>query len=153
MSSGISGETNYSSGTDFANSLNTDQSAVESLIGASGAKFVVTAGDVGYGGGTETNYGDLQQTGSEVSDVFGPSYWPLTGGIPTFGVVGQPRAERGQPRVWPESTTTTASSGTYGYASYPPVPADGVRHQHRAGRLVRHLHRQRPDLRAGRLLG
>ncbi len=120
------GETNYSSGTDFANSLNTDQAAIQSLIGASGAKFVVTAGDVAYGGGTETNYGDLQQAGSEVSDVFGPSYWPLTGGIPTFGVVGNHGQNVDSLRVWPESTTATNSSGTYGYASYPPVPADGV---------------------------
>ena len=120
------GETNYSSGTDFANTLNTDQAAIDSLIGSSGAKFVVTAGDVGYSGGTETNYGDLQQTGSEVSDIFGPSYWPLTGGLPTFGVVGNHGQNVDALRVWPESTTTSASSGTYGYASYPPVPADGV---------------------------
>ncbi len=120
------GETNYSSGTDFANFLNTDQAAIDSLIGASGARFVVTAGDVGYSGGTETNYGDLQQTGSEVSDIFGPSYWPLTKGIPTFGVVGNHGQNVDSLRVWPESTTTATSSGTYGYASYPPVPADGV---------------------------
>ena len=120
------GETNYSSGTDYTNTLNTNQAAIDSLIGSSGAKFVVTAGDVGYGGGTETNYGDLQQTGSEVSDVFGPSYWPLTGGLPTFGVVGNHGQNVDSLRVWPESTSATNSSGTYGYASYPPVPADGV---------------------------
>ncbi len=120
------GETNYSSGTDFPNYLNTDQAAIDSLIGKSGAKFVVTAGDVAYSGGTETNYGDLQQTGSEVSDMFGPSYWPLTGGIPTFGVVGNHGQNVDSLRVWPESTTTTNSGGTYGFASYPPVPADGV---------------------------
>jgi Calcineurin-like phosphoesterase/Fibronectin type III domain len=124
------GETNYSSGTDFANYLNTDQAAIDSLIGqsasAAGARFVVTAGDVAYSGGTETNYGDLQQTGSEVSDIFGPSDWPLTGGLPTFGVVGNHGQNVDSLRVWPESTSAANSSGTYGYASYPPVPADGV---------------------------
>ncbi len=120
------GETNYSGGTDFANYLNTDQSSIDSLIGSSGARFVVTAGDVGYSGGTESNYGDLQQTGSEVSNIFGPSYWPLTGGLPTFGVAGNHGQNVDSLRIWPESTTTAASSGTYGYAQYPPVPADGL---------------------------
>ncbi len=151
------GETNYSSGTDFADDRNTDQAAIDSLIGQSassaGARFVVTAGDVAYSGGTETNYGDLQQTGSEVSDIFGPSYWPLTGGLPTFGVVGNHGQNVDSLRVWPESTSTADSSGTYGYASYPPVPADGVGTSTRAGRLVRHLDRQRPHLRVGRLVG
>ena len=49
------GETLYTSTTAFANNLNTDQAAIDSLIGQSattaGAKFVVTAGDVAYGGG------------------------------------------------------------------------------------------------------
>ena len=120
------GETNYSSGTDFAGSLNTEQAAIDSLIGSSGARFVVTAGDVAYSGGTQTNYGDLQQTGTEVSDVFGPSYWPQTGGIPTFGVVGNHGQNVDGLRVWPESNTATASSGAYDYASYPADSTDGV---------------------------
>jgi len=120
------GETNYSSGTDYANTLNTNQAAIDSLIGSSGARFVVTAGDVGYSGGTETNYGDLQQTGSEVSDIFGPSYWPKTGGLSTFGVVGNHGQNVDSLRVWPQSTTATNSAGAYGFASYPPDLADGV---------------------------
>ena len=40
------GETNYSNGVDFAGSLNTEQAAIDSLIGSSGARFVVLAGDV-----------------------------------------------------------------------------------------------------------
>ena len=120
------GETNYSTGTGFTGSLNTDQAAIDSLIGSSGARFVVTAGDVAYSGGTQTNYGDLQQTGSEVSDIFGPSYWPETGGIPTFGVVGNHGQNVDGLRVWPESNTAAASSGAYDYASYPADPADGV---------------------------
>jgi hypothetical protein len=120
------GETNYSNGTDFPNSLNTDQAAIDSLIGSSGAKFAVTAGDVAYSGGTQTNYGDLQQSGTEISGIFGPSYWPQTGGIPTFGVVGNHGQNVDSLRNWPESNTTSASAGTYDFQSYPAVPADGV---------------------------
>ena len=120
------GETNYSGGTDFAGSLNTEQAAIDSLIGKSGARFVVTAGDVAYAGGTQTNYGDLQQTGTEVSNVFGPSYWPQTGGLPTFGVVGNHGQNVDGLRVWPESNTAAASSGNYDYASYPADSTDGV---------------------------
>ena len=118
------GETNYSSGTDFANYLNTDQAAIDSLIGqsasAAGARFVVTAGDVAYSGGTETDYGDLQAAGSEVSDIFGPSYWPLTGGLPTFGVVGNHGQNVDGLQVWePESTSAANSSSTYRFARIP----------------------------------
>ncbi|HEY5098058.1 MAG TPA: fibronectin type III domain-containing protein, partial [Acidimicrobiales bacterium] len=120
------GETNYSTGTDFAGTLNTDQAAIDSLIGKSGAKFVVTAGDVAYSGGTQTDYGDLQQTGSEVSDIFGPSYWPETGGLPTFGAVGNHGQNVDGLRVWPESNTTAASSGAYDFNSYPADSAAGV---------------------------
>ncbi len=120
------GETNYSSGTDFAGSLNTDQAAIDSLIGSSGAQFTVLAGDVAYAGGTQDNYGDLQQTGTEVSDMFGPSYWPQTGGIPTFDSVGNHGQNVDTLRTWPESGTATASSGASNYASYPALPADGT---------------------------
>jgi len=120
------GETNYSSGVDFAGSLNTDQAAIDSLIGSSGARFVVLAGDVAYAGGTQDNYGDLQQPGTEVSDIFGTSYWPQTGGIPTFDSVGNHGQNVDTLRTWPESGTAMASSGASSYASYPALPADGT---------------------------
>ncbi len=113
------GETNYSNGTDFPGSLNPDQAAIDSLIGSSGARFVVTAGDVAYAGGTQSNYGDLHQTGTQVSDIFGPSYWPETGGLPTFGSVGNHGQNVDSLRVWPESSTAAASGGVYAYDSYP----------------------------------
>ena len=70
-------------------------------------------------GGTQTDYGDLQQTGPEVSDMFGPSYWPETGGIPTFGSVGNHGQNVDSLRNWPESNTASASGGVYAYDSYP----------------------------------
>ena len=117
------GETYYTtSGAPFpgaAPNYNPDQAAIDKLIGTSGAQFLLTAGDVGYSGGTQTDYGDLQQTGPEVSDMFGPSYWPETGGIPTFGSVGNHGQNVDSLRNWPESNTTSASGGVYAYDSYP----------------------------------
>jgi hypothetical protein len=120
------GETKQSAGVEFPNSLNSDQAAIDSLIGSSGARFVVTAGDVAYGGGTQQNYGDLQQNGSEVSDIFGPSYWPKTGGIPTFAGDGNHGQNVNGLRIWPESNTTAASQGTYAFDQYPALVADGT---------------------------
>ena len=120
------GETQQSAGVEFPNSLNPDQAAIDSLIGSSGARFALTAGDVAYGGGTQQNYGDLQQSGSEVSDIFGPSYWPQTGGIPTFAGDGNHGQNVNGLRIWPESNTAAASQGTYAFDSYPALAADGT---------------------------
>ena len=122
------GETLSSAGTPFPNNLNTDQAAVDSLIGSSGAKFVVTAGDVGYGGGTQANYGDLQHGGSEVSDIFGPSYWPQTKGLPVLPVEGNHGQNTIGLRSWPTANTAAASpGGTYAYDSYPALSQDGTK--------------------------
>jgi hypothetical protein len=120
------GETNYSSGSDFPNYLNTDQAAIDSLIGKSNARFVVTAGDVAYSNGSQTNYGDLQQVGSQVSDIFGPSYWAQTGGLPTFGVEGNHGQNVDSLRTWPQANTAMASLGTFAYDSYPAPTVDGT---------------------------
>ncbi len=125
------GETLYSSSTAFPNNLNTDQAAIDSLIGRSattaGAKFVVTAGDVAYSGGTQANYGDLQNGGSEISDIFGPSYWPETGGLPVYAGEGN----HGQNTIglhnWPEAAIAQSSGGVYAYDSYPAISADGTK--------------------------
>jgi hypothetical protein len=121
------GETLYSSTTAFPNNLNTDQAAIDSLIGSSGAKFVVTAGDVGYSGGTQANYGDLQNGGSEVSDIFGPSYWPQTQGLPVFPGEGNHGQNTIGLRTWPEANTAAASGGAYAYDSYPANSQDGTK--------------------------
>ncbi len=117
------GETYYNnSGAGFpgqAANYNPDQAAIDHLIGTSGAQFVVTAGDVAYAGGTSDNYGDLQQSGAEISDIFGPSYWPETGGLPTFGGVGNHGQNSTSLSVWPESATAANSGGTYSYDSFP----------------------------------
>src|SRR5258705_448441 len=53
---------------------NPDQANLMQQIAASGARFVVGAGDTAYPAGSQTSYGDLQQTGPDISAVFGPQY-------------------------------------------------------------------------------
>lgn len=120
------GETLYSSSTPYPNNLNTGQAAIDSLIGSSGAKFVISSGDVGYSGGTQANYGDLINSGSEVSGIFGPSYWPQTGGLPVFPGEGNHGQNTVGLRTWPNSNTAAASGGTYAYDSYPANSQDGT---------------------------
>jgi hypothetical protein len=106
--------------------LNPDQSALDAEIGSSGAQFLLMAGDVGYSGGTASDYGDLEQTGTdpEVSNIFGPSYFPLTGGIPTFTADGNHGQNPNTLRSWPSPVTAATSGGTYDYDSYSGV--DGI---------------------------
>ena len=81
---------------------------------------------MGYSGGTQANYGDLEHGGSEISDIFGPSYWPQTLGLPVFAGEGNHGQNTIGLRSWPESNTAAASGGTYAYDSYPSIPGDGT---------------------------
>src|SRR5664279_2768414 len=118
--------TTSGSGIAFPNYVNPHQAALYKLIGSSGAKFLLNAGDIGYSGGTQSNYGDLQQTGTnpEVSNIFGPSYYPQTGGIPSFTADGNHGQNVTTLRNWPTPNTATASGGTYAFDSYSGV--DGI---------------------------
>ncbi len=118
---GDTGETNSGTGVAFPNHLNPDQAAIDQLIGTSGAQFAVVAGDMAYSGGTQSDFGDLQQTGSEVSNIYGPSYWPQTGGIPLFYADGNHGQNATALHNWPESATAAASDGVYADVSYPSI--------------------------------
>ncbi len=118
------GESYYSggapSGTEFTNDLNTDQAALDKQLDTSGARFAVLAGDTAYNSGTQTNYGDLAQTGTQVSDMFGPSYWPETNGIPTFHTQGDHGLNGPEDlQIYPTPDTASSSAGTYAYDTYP----------------------------------
>ena len=64
---------------------NPGQAGVMSQIASSGARFAMSTGDIGYPSGNQTNYGDLTQTGDNVSGVFAPDSWALPGrSIPHF---------------------------------------------------------------------
>ena len=119
LSFDVVGDLGETTGVDESvNGVNEDQAAIDDEIGQSGAKFVLLAGDVGYTGGTDTNYGDLTSTGSEVSDIFGPAYWPHTGGIPVISADGNHGQNVTGLRTFPEEQTAKSSGGTYAYDSY-----------------------------------
>ncbi len=68
---------------------NADQANLMAQIAGSGARFALTVGDNGYPNGSQLNYGDLQQTGSDTSAIFGPKMWTVPGSsIPLFTAVG-----------------------------------------------------------------
>jgi hypothetical protein len=121
-------------GTNSPASVNTNQAAIDSLIGSSGARFAVAVGDIAYNDGGNYNYGDLEQTGTnvsgpnltEISDVFGPNYWPLTGGIPLFAADGNHGQNSNTLTTWPESATATNSGGTYKMEQYSSVEGNGI---------------------------
>ena len=104
--------------------VNQNQAAIDTLIAGSGAQFAVTTGDIAYPGGTQANYGDLNQTGPDVSGVFGPAYWAVPGmSVPMFAVSGNHGKNATYLSTWPETATTAASSGVYGMKNFP--SADG----------------------------
>lgn len=105
--------------------LNQGESNIYSEIGASGAQFLMIAGDVAYTGGTENDYGDLKQTGSEVSNIFGPDYIPLADGTPTFVADGNHGQNSDDLRIWPTPQTASLSGGAYSYGP-PPAQVDSI---------------------------
>jgi hypothetical protein len=93
---------------------NADQANVMSQVAASGARFAVTTGDTGYPDGSQINYGDLQQTGSNTSAIFGPSFWPVAGAsIPLFNGQGNHGESSAALVNWPETQAVASSGGRY----------------------------------------
>ncbi len=119
-------------GTNSPASVNTSQAAIDSLIGSSGARFAIAVGDIAYNDGGNYNYGDLEETGTsvgtpnltEISDIFGPSYWPLTGGIPLFAADGNHGQNSNGLTTWPEAATASSADGAYAMEQYSSV--DGI---------------------------
>ena len=71
-----------------------DQANLDAQIAASGAQFLLGAGDTAYNSGSQANYGDLYQTGSQISDVFGPNLLQEhRESHPAVQCAGQPRAD------------------------------------------------------------
>jgi chitodextrinase len=122
---GDTGETQSASGVEYPNDLNPGEQAIYQEIGNSGAKFLLMAGDVSYSGGTETSYGDLNQKGTDISDIFGPQYLPQAKGIPTFVADGNHGQTTDDLRIWPESDSVAGSNGVYSYGA-PPASVDGI---------------------------
>jgi hypothetical protein len=103
---------------------NANQIGVDAQIAGSSARFAISIGDVAYQDGSQTNYGDLNQTGPYVSGVFGPSYWAVPGPhIPVFAGVGDHDQNPTSLSIWPETATAApaASNGVYSAVSYPSI--------------------------------
>jgi hypothetical protein len=104
-----------------SNGNNQDQANVLSQIAGSGARFVVSSGDNGYQSGSQTDYGDLVQTGPDISAVFGPQYWKNVGAtIPAFMPMGNHGMTQANAYFanWSAAQTTAASGGRYQIDSY-----------------------------------
>lgn len=101
---------------------NVNQAGVLSQVAASGARFAVSVGDLGYPGGSQTNYGDLNQTGVNISAVFGPKYWAIPGmSVPAYVVSGNHGQNATYLNNWPSAAVTAASGGTYAMLQYPSI--------------------------------
>ena len=102
-----------------ANGNNPAQAALMSSIASSGVRFALGTGDTAYNTGTQTNYGDLQQTGSRVSSIFGPNFWTKAGSsVPMFNAVGNHGQNATYFSIWPQDRTVAASAGTYKMETY-----------------------------------
>lgn len=103
---------------------NSYQANVMSLIASSGAQFVVTTGDNGYPSGNQTNFGDLIQTGADISAIFGPSFWKAPGDsiaiFPSMGNHGFNSSDSNHPSLltWPQDRAVSTSNGRYVRETY-----------------------------------
>ena len=102
-----------------ANGANPDQANVMARIAESGVQFALTTGDTGYPGGTQTTYGDLQQTGADTSAIFGPSFWTVAGdSIPLFNATGNHGFNSVGLLNWPQDRAVSSSAGRYQMETY-----------------------------------
>jgi hypothetical protein len=102
-----------------AGGANTDQANLLSRLVGSGARFAVATGDTGYPTGSQTNYGDLQQVGKNISGVFGPQFWATAGAsIPLFSAVGNHSPDATFLLNWPHAQAATSSGGRWTTETY-----------------------------------
>jgi hypothetical protein len=95
------------------------QADVMTQIAKSGASFAVGTGDTAYPNGTQTNYGDLRQSGANISTIFGPSFWPKVGAsIPFFNAAGNHGFTGTLLSVWPQANAVSSSGGRYQVDTY-----------------------------------
>jgi hypothetical protein len=112
----VIGDTGYNG----AAGSNPDQDRLYAEMASSGASFVLTTGDMAYPDGSQTNYGDLVNSGPDTSAVFGPNGWSTPGrSTPVFPVLGNHGRSATFLQNWPTSDAVTASGGQYAMVSYP----------------------------------
>jgi hypothetical protein len=100
-------------------SENPNQERLLASMAGSGARFAVGTGDIANPSGSQTNYGDLQQTGSSVSGVFSPRFWAVPGrSLPYFPAVGNHTPNSTFLINWPEPRAAATSGGRYQLDTY-----------------------------------
>ena len=98
---------------------NPDQANLIGRLASSGARFALSTGDIAYPGGSQANYGDLYQTGANVSAVFGPAFWTAAGAsIPLFPVLGNHGLNATFPLIWPGASAAAGSAGRFQIDNY-----------------------------------
>ena len=98
---------------------NPDQANLIGRLASTGARFALSTGDIAYPGGSQTNYGDLYQTGANVSAVFGPAFWTAAGAsMPLFPVLGNHGLNASFPLVWPGGSAAAGSNGRFQIDNY-----------------------------------
>ena len=98
---------------------NPDQANLMGQLASSGARFALSTGDIAYPGGSQTNYGDLYQTGANVSAVFGPQFWTVPGAsMPLFPVLGNHGLNATFPLIWPGASAAASSAGRFQIDNY-----------------------------------
>ena len=95
------------------------QADVMTQLAQSDVRFALGTGDTAYPSGNQTNYGDLRQTGTNVSGVFAPQHWKKVGAsIPFFNATGNHGFNSTFLSVWPQSAAAASSSGRYEMDTY-----------------------------------
>jgi hypothetical protein len=95
------------------------QADVMTQIAQSEVRFAVGTGDTAYPSGSQTNYGDLRQTGTNVSGVFAPQHWKKVGAsIPFFNPTGNHGFNSTFLSIWPQQAAVSRSSGRYSMETY-----------------------------------
>jgi hypothetical protein len=95
------------------------QADVMTQIARSGVRFVVGTGDTAYPFGSQTNYGDLNQSGSNVSTLFGPQFWPKFGASTSFfNATGNHGLTSTFLANWPQPTAASEPDERYAMDTY-----------------------------------
>jgi hypothetical protein len=95
------------------------QADLMSQIAGSGVRFAVGTGDTAMPSGSQANYGDLTQTGDDISAVFAPEFYKKVGAsIPLFNALGNHGNNGTFLAIWPQSTVAASSGGRSVMDSY-----------------------------------